>query len=77
MLIEDPTGNVRWNSKRYRIVMGNDYPYAADGMLVWDATHKWLKAYLGEYYLSAADIKADTELQAWCVPLLAALASIH
>ena len=57
---------VTWKGKSYQIVMGDDYPYAADGMLLWNALHAWLKGYLGNYYHSAADIAADAELKNWC-----------
>lgn len=67
MLVEDPAGPVQWKGTSYSIVMGDDYPYAADGMLLWNELHTWLHAYLSSYYRSQADLVKDTELQAWCV----------
>lgn len=42
-----------------------DFPYRDDGLLVWEAIHAWVKAYLGLYYSSDADVTGDTELAAW------------
>jgi lipoxygenase len=45
-----------------------DYPYADDGMLLWDAVDSWLGDYLGLYYDDSVDAKKvtnDKELQAW------------
>lgn len=42
-----------------------DFPYRDDGLLVWDAIHAWAKSYIGLYYASDADVRADTELAAW------------
>ncbi|KAK9786484.1 hypothetical protein WJX73_001127 [Symbiochloris irregularis] len=65
MLQEDAEGPVKWKGKTYSIVMGADYPYAADGMLLWDALHDWQTAYLSTYYKTQADFDNDTELHAW------------
>jgi lipoxygenase len=45
-----------------------DYPYADDGMLLWNAVEKWVGNYLGLYYDDGVDSKKlanDNELQAW------------
>jgi lipoxygenase len=45
-----------------------DYPYADDGMLLWNAVDNWLGDYLGLYYDDKVDAKKvtnDKELQAW------------
>ncbi|KAF7081959.1 hypothetical protein CFC21_085850 [Triticum aestivum] len=42
-----------------------DYPYANDGLLVWDAIKQWASDYVAYYYPCAADITDDVELQAW------------
>uniref|UniRef100_A0A453MPK1 Lipoxygenase domain-containing protein n=1 Tax=Aegilops tauschii subsp. strangulata TaxID=200361 RepID=A0A453MPK1_AEGTS len=42
-----------------------DYPYANDGLLVWDAIKQWASDYVAHYYACAADIVDDVELQAW------------
>jgi arachidonate 15-lipoxygenase len=47
-----------------------DYPYRDDALLVWDAIHAWVKAYLSIYYLDDSDIMNDTELQSWAEELI-------
>ncbi|XP_044955679.1 lipoxygenase 2.2, chloroplastic [Hordeum vulgare subsp. vulgare] len=42
-----------------------DYPYANDGLLVWDAIKQWASDYVAHYYPCAADIVDDEELQDW------------
>lgn len=42
-----------------------DYPYAADGLLIWDALKSWVTEYVFLYYADAATVAQDTELQAW------------
>ncbi|CAN6220783.1 unnamed protein product [Urochloa humidicola] len=42
-----------------------DYPYANDGLLVWDAIKEWVSDYVAHYYKSAEDIAKDKELQGW------------
>ncbi|KAL6874154.1 hypothetical protein ACP4OV_014236 [Aristida adscensionis] len=42
-----------------------DYPYANDGLLVWDALKQWASDYVAHYYPRAADIAGDEELQGW------------
>jgi len=41
------------------------YPYRDDALLIWDAIHKWVSAYLSLYYKSDEEIQEDQELQAW------------
>ncbi|KAI4978509.1 hypothetical protein ZWY2020_015262 [Hordeum vulgare] len=44
----------------------HDYPYANDGLLIWDAIKQWAFDYVAHYYPCAADIvNDDVELQAW------------
>ncbi|NEP08897.1 MAG: lipoxygenase [Symploca sp. SIO2C1] len=53
------------------------YPYRDDALLIWDAIHEWVSAYLSLYYKSDKDIqqeqrldvKEDKELQAWAKEL--------
>jgi len=40
-----------------------DYPYANDGLLIWDSIERWVSDYVENYYPSAADIAGDEELQ--------------
>lgn len=41
------------------------YPFRDDGLLVWNATAQFVATYLDRFYVSDADIHADTELRAW------------
>lgn len=47
-----------------------DYPYRDDGLLIWNAIHNWVSAYCDIYYVTDADVIADTELSVWCVELM-------
>lgn len=42
-----------------------DYPYAADGLLIWDAIESWVRTYVERYYTESSIICNDKELQAW------------
>lgn len=42
-----------------------DYPYAADGLLIWDAIKSWVQTYVERYYTESSIICNDKELQAW------------
>ncbi|XP_023548189.1 linoleate 13S-lipoxygenase 3-1, chloroplastic-like isoform X2 [Cucurbita pepo subsp. pepo] len=42
-----------------------DYPYASDGLLIWDAIENWVKTYVTHYYPNANIIREDEELQTW------------
>ncbi|RWW09534.1 hypothetical protein GW17_00026979 [Ensete ventricosum] len=42
-----------------------DYPYAVDGLAIWNAIQTWVTEYCSIYYPSDDAVKADTELQAW------------
>ncbi|XP_052182627.1 linoleate 13S-lipoxygenase 3-1, chloroplastic-like [Diospyros lotus] len=42
-----------------------DYPYAADGLLIWAAIENWVRTYVGHYYPDSAHIANDKELLAW------------
>ncbi|CAA3013935.1 linoleate 13S-lipoxygenase 2-1, chloroplastic-like [Olea europaea subsp. europaea] len=43
----------------------DDYPYARDGLLIWDAIKQCVTGYVTYYYPQANLVKADNELQAW------------
>lgn len=48
------------------------YPYRDDALLLWDAIHEWVGAFLAIYYPERdADVAADRELQAWLAELVA------
>ncbi|KAK1696254.1 hypothetical protein QYE76_012951 [Lolium multiflorum] len=42
-----------------------DYPFANDGLLIWDAIKVWVQAYVSRYYPDAATVAGDAELQAF------------
>lgn len=42
-----------------------DYPYANDGLILWDNIKQWVADYVNHYYSCPSDIQCDTELQAW------------
>jgi arachidonate 15-lipoxygenase len=47
------------------------YPYRDDGLLVWEAIHQWVGAYLELFYGSDNDVTSDTEIQNWAAELVA------
>ncbi|KAK4269148.1 hypothetical protein QN277_022340 [Acacia crassicarpa] len=59
MAIEDPTA-----PHGLRLVV-EDYPYAVDGLLIWDALKTWVHDYVTYYYESDEILKQDPELQSW------------
>ncbi|XP_056858478.1 lipoxygenase 2, chloroplastic-like [Raphanus sativus] len=42
-----------------------DYPFANDGLMLWDALKEWITEYVKHYYPDVAMIMLDDELQAW------------
>ncbi|XP_070018552.1 linoleate 13S-lipoxygenase 2-1, chloroplastic-like [Nicotiana sylvestris] len=42
-----------------------DYPFANDGLVLWDILKQWVTDYVNHYYTETELIKSDTELQAW------------
>ncbi|KAL8055426.1 hypothetical protein ABFX02_04G055000 [Erythranthe guttata] len=42
-----------------------DYPYANDGLLIWDAIKQWVTDYVAYYYQEPSLVNSDSELQAW------------
>ena len=59
MAVEDPT-----QPHGLRLLI-EDYPYATDGLLLWDAITRWCDAYVAMYYPSDQAVQGDTELQSW------------
>ncbi|KAL3649868.1 Lipoxygenase 6, chloroplastic [Castilleja foliolosa] len=59
MAVEDPTvpGGVK--------LVIEDYPYAADGLLIWSALKELVESYVEHYYSEPDSISSDIELQAW------------
>ncbi|CAH1452673.1 unnamed protein product [Lactuca virosa] len=42
-----------------------DYPYANDGLLLWDAIKQWATSYVNHYYPKANLVESDVELTQW------------
>ncbi|KAI5078529.1 hypothetical protein GOP47_0006200 [Adiantum capillus-veneris] len=42
-----------------------DYPYAADGLLIWDAIKTWVDEYVSLYYSNPQDLAGDNEIHEW------------
>nr|BAA03102.1 lipoxygenase [Oryza sativa Japonica Group] len=42
-----------------------DYPFANDGLLIWDAIKTWVQAYVARFYPDADSVAGDEELQAF------------
>ncbi|CAA7041873.1 unnamed protein product [Microthlaspi erraticum] len=42
-----------------------DYPFANDGLMLWDALKEWITDYVNHYYPNAELITSDEELQEW------------
>ncbi|EYU46317.1 hypothetical protein ABFS82_04G054000 [Erythranthe guttata] len=59
MAVEDPTAP---HGLKLTI---EDYPYANDGLLMWDAIKKWIADYVACYYQEPSLVQSDDELQAW------------
>ncbi|KAL5990959.1 hypothetical protein ACLOJK_011865 [Asimina triloba] len=47
-----------------RLVL-DDYPYAADGLDIWNAIQKWVTSYCSIFYPNNAAVVNDLEIQAW------------
>ncbi|KAF3431082.1 hypothetical protein FNV43_RR25812 [Rhamnella rubrinervis] len=59
MAVEDPSMPCG-----VRLVI-EDYPYAADGLLIWSAIKEWVESYVQHFYSDPNSINSDVELQAW------------
>ncbi|KAL0419633.1 UNVERIFIED_CONTAM: Lipoxygenase 2, chloroplastic [Sesamum radiatum] len=57
MAVEDPTAP---HGLKLTI---EDYPYANDGLLIWDAIKQWVTDYVTYYYPEASLVELDNELQ--------------
>lgn len=42
-----------------------DYPYAADGLLIWSAIKELVESYVAHFYSEPNSVTSDVELQAW------------
>ncbi|MBA0633777.1 hypothetical protein Godav_025664 [Gossypium davidsonii] len=43
----------------------NDYPFANDSLLIWDALKQWVSAYVTHYYPNSSVVESNKELQKW------------
>ncbi|KAG6787644.1 hypothetical protein POTOM_003687 [Populus tomentosa] len=43
----------------------DDYPFANDGLYLWDAIKQWVSDYVNHYYPESGLVASDAELQAW------------
>ncbi|CAK7339261.1 unnamed protein product [Dovyalis caffra] len=59
MAVEDPSA-----PHGLKLIM-EDYPYASDGLVLWDIIKEWVGDYVNHYYPDSSLIESDTELQAW------------
>ncbi|XP_057455132.1 seed linoleate 9S-lipoxygenase-like [Lotus japonicus] len=59
MAVEDPSA-----PHGLRLAV-EDYPYAVDGLEIWDAIKKWVQEYVSLYYPTDDAVQKDTELQTW------------
>ncbi|KAF5735752.1 linoleate 13S-lipoxygenase 2-1 chloroplastic-like [Tripterygium wilfordii] len=57
--VEDPTA-----PHGVRLII-EDYPFANDGLLLWDAIKQWVSEYVNHYYPDPSLIQSDAEIQAW------------
>ncbi|BFG20110.1 hypothetical protein CerSpe_063850 [Prunus speciosa] len=58
MAVEDPTAE---HGLKLTI---EDYPFANDGLILWDAIKEWVGDYVNHYYPDPTLVESDTELQA-------------
>ncbi|CAA0823858.1 Lipoxygenase 2- chloroplastic [Striga hermonthica] len=59
MAVEDP------NAPHGLKLTIEDYPFANDGLLIWDAIKHWVSDYVSHYYPEPYLIQSDNELQSW------------
>ncbi|MCO5594735.1 hypothetical protein L7F22_048768 [Adiantum nelumboides] len=59
MAMRDPNG------KHGLKLFIEDYPYAVDGLEVWEAIQTWVGDYIAIYYKADMDVTHDIELQRW------------
>ncbi|KAK7255645.1 hypothetical protein RIF29_29060 [Crotalaria pallida] len=59
LAVEDPS-----SPHGVRLVI-EDYPYAVDGLEIWDAIKTWVRDYVSLYYATDETVQKDSELQAW------------
>ncbi|CAA0833443.1 Lipoxygenase 2- chloroplastic [Striga hermonthica] len=63
MAVEDPTAP---HGLKLTI---EDYPYANDGLLLWDVIKQWVTDYVTHYYPEPNLVQSDNELQSWWIEI--------
>lgn len=59
MAVEDP------NSPHGLKLTIEDYPFANDGLILWDIIKEWVSDYVNHYYPDSKAIQSDEEIQEW------------
>ncbi|KAJ0671346.1 putative linoleate 13S-lipoxygenase [Helianthus annuus] len=59
MAVEDPTA-----PHGIKLTI-EDYPFANDGLLIYDTIKQWATSYVNHYYPQANLVESDEEIQAW------------
>ncbi|MED6151465.1 hypothetical protein PIB30_082813 [Stylosanthes scabra] len=59
MAVEDP------NAPHGLKLTIEDYPFANDGLLIWNSLKQWITDYVTHYYPNQSTIQSDEELQSW------------
>ncbi|KAL9247765.1 hypothetical protein vseg_021160 [Gypsophila vaccaria] len=59
MAVEDPTAP---HGVKLHI---EDYPFANDGLVLWDILKQWVSDYVNHYYPNSSLVESDNELQGW------------
>ncbi|KAF7849071.1 hypothetical protein BT93_L1274 [Corymbia citriodora subsp. variegata] len=59
LAVEDPTA-----PHGHKLAI-EDYPFANDGLLLWDTIKEWVTKYVNHYYPDPSCIASDKELQSW------------
>ena len=59
MAVEDPTAE---HGLKLSI---EDYPFANDGLILWDTIKQWVRDYVNHYYPDPSLVESDEELQDW------------
>ncbi|KAL6125092.1 hypothetical protein ACLB2K_077600 [Fragaria x ananassa] len=63
LLLMTSSGALTWNL--YQQIRSEDYPFANNSLILWDAITKWVSDYVNHYYPDSELVGFDQELQAW------------
>lgn len=59
MAVEDPSA-----PRGIKLTI-EDYPFAKDGLDLWDALKQWVTDYVNHYYPNPSSVESDEELRSW------------